>query len=139
MRGAEPSDASTDDDDFHPGVNFTRSFIVKSPAGRPRQDRHADGSLTPAPGSPFKAGGAGTGTGLASQGAVQVSPDGRFLLAVDAGSDQISVLRIRDDGTLKQITGGTVASGGSRPVSIAIHKDLVYVANAGDAASNYTG
>src|SRR4051812_6731876 len=28
-------------------------------------DRQADGSLTPTPGSPFRAGGAGTGTGLA--------------------------------------------------------------------------
>ena len=102
-------------------------------------DRHVNGTLTPAPGSPFKTGGAGTGTGLASQGAVQISPDGRFLLAVDAGSDQVSVLRIRDDGTLKQVTGGTVSSGGSQPVSIAIHGDLVYVANAGDDASNYTG
>ena len=34
-------------------------------------DRHADGSLTPLPGSPFPAGGAGTGAGLASEGAVQ--------------------------------------------------------------------
>jgi hypothetical protein len=102
-------------------------------------DRHADGSLTPAPGSPFKAGGAGTGTGLASQGAVQLSPDGRFVLAVDAGSNQISVLRVRDDGSLKQVSDGTVSSGGSRPVSIAVHGNLVYVANAGDAASSYTG
>jgi 6-phosphogluconolactonase len=102
-------------------------------------DRHADGTLTPTSGSPFRAGGEGTGTGLASQGAVQVSPDGRFVLAVDAGSNQVSVLRIRDDGTLKEVAGGTVSSGGSRPVSIAIHGDLVYVANAGDDASNYTG
>ena len=36
-------------------------------------DRHADGSLTPIPGSPFAAGGAGLGSGLASQGAIQVN------------------------------------------------------------------
>ena len=35
-------------------------------------DRHADGSLTPEAGSPFAAGGAGTGSGLASQGAIQM-------------------------------------------------------------------
>ena len=40
-------------------------------------DRHADGTLTQA-GSPFAAGGAGTGAGLASQGALQFSADGRF-------------------------------------------------------------
>jgi hypothetical protein len=46
-------------------------------------DRHADGSLTAVPGSPFVAGGAGTGSGLASQGALQFSADGRFVIAVD--------------------------------------------------------
>jgi len=60
--------------------------------------RHADGSVTPLPGSPFAAGGAGLGTGLASQGAIQATPDGRYLLAVDAGSNQISVLRVTADG-----------------------------------------
>jgi len=50
-------------------------------------DRHVDGSLTPIPGSPFPIGGAGSGAGLGSQGAIQASPDGRFLLAVDAGSN----------------------------------------------------
>ena len=39
-------------------------------------DRHLDGSLTPLAGSPFIAGGAGTGAGLASQGALQLSSDG---------------------------------------------------------------
>lgn len=63
-------------------------------------DRHANGTLTPHPGSPFAAGGAGTGTGLASQGAIQVASDGRFVLAVDAGSNQISVLRIEHGGGL---------------------------------------
>jgi len=102
-------------------------------------DRHANGTLTPQAGSPFAAGGAGTGAGLASQGALQISPDGRFLLAVDAGSDQISVLRIKPDGSLRLVPGGVTSSGGPLPVSIAIHRDLVYVANAGDGGSNYTG
>ena len=102
-------------------------------------DRHADGSLTPLPGSPFVAGGSGTGTGLASQGAIQVSSDGRYVLAVDAGSDQISVLGIRPDGTLALVPSGPVSSGGSAPVSVAEHNRLVYVANAGSANSNYAG
>src|SRR5258708_24235096 len=63
-------------------------------------DRHANGSLTPMPGSPFAAGGAGTGTIVGSQGALQISTDGRFLLAADAGSNEISVLRIRPNGSL---------------------------------------
>ncbi len=102
-------------------------------------DRHADGTLTPEAGSPFAAGGAGTGAGLASQGALQISADGRFLIATDAGSNQISVLRIKLDGSLKLMPHGVVSSGGVLPVSVAIHDDLVYVANAGNGGSNYTG
>src|SRR5439155_21683443 len=102
-------------------------------------DRHADGTLTPLPGSPFVAGGAGTGHGIGSQGALQLSADGRYLLAVDAGSNQISVLRIKPDGTLTLAEGSPTWSGGNEPVSLAVHDRLVYVANAGDGGSNYTG
>ena len=102
-------------------------------------DRHLDGSLTPLAGSPFTAGGAGTGAGLASQGAIQVSRDGRFLLAVDAGSNQVSVLRIGFDGNLQLVPNGVVSSDGPTPVSIAVHDNLVYVANAGAVGPNYTG
>ena len=100
-------------------------------------DRHADGSLTPVPGSPFAAGGAGTGSGLASEGAVQIADGGRFLLAVDAGSDQVSALRIEPDGSLR--LRSVVSSNGALPVSIAVHGSLVYVANAGPSDTNYTG
>src|SRR5919197_6167716 len=102
-------------------------------------DRHADGRLTPIPGSPFATGGVGTGATIASQGALQISDDGRYLLAVDAGSNEISVLRIEHNGAVRQIHGGTVLSGGLEPVSIAVHRRLVYVANGGDGGSNYTG
>jgi 6-phosphogluconolactonase len=102
-------------------------------------DRHADGSLTPMPGSPFAAGGAGTGKGIGSQGALQITSDGKYLLAVDAGSDQISVLRINKDGELNPVGGGPVPSGGVEPVSIAVHGSLVYVANAGNGGTNYSG
>jgi 6-phosphogluconolactonase len=101
--------------------------------------RHADGTLTPLSGSPFSIGGAGTGAGTGSQGALQQSADGRYLLAADAGSNQISVLRIKPDGRLTEAEGSPVWSGGNKPISIAVHDDLVYVANAGDGASNYTG
>src|SRR5436190_13136228 len=104
-------------------------------------DRHANGTLTPLRGSPFATGGAGTGTGIGSQGALQITSDGKYLLAVNAGSDQISVLRINSDGELAPVGGGPVSSGGIEPVSIAVHGDLVYVANDGDgtSGSNYTG
>lgn len=104
-------------------------------------DRHADGSLTPLPGSPFNAGGAGRGVVTPSQGALQSSSDGRYLLAVDAGSNQISVLSIEHDGTLRLVEDSPTASGGIEPVSIAVHGRLVYVANLGDSThdANYTG
>lgn len=102
-------------------------------------NRHAGGALTPMAGSPFPAGGAGAGSGLASQGALQVAAGGRLLLAVDPGSNQISVLRIRSGGALTLISDGVVSSHGIQPVSIAVHGSLVYVANAGNGGSNYTG
>jgi 6-phosphogluconolactonase len=102
-------------------------------------DRHADGSLTPVPGSPFAAGGAGTGAGLASQGALQFSANGRFLIAVDAGSNQVSVLRVHGDGSLRLVNKGVVSSGGTLPDSVAVSGNLVYVANSGAGDANYTG
>jgi 6-phosphogluconolactonase len=101
--------------------------------------RQSDGRLTPLSASPFNAGGAGTGSGLASQGAIQVTSDGRYVLAVDAGSNQVSVLRTKRDGDLQ--LADVVSSGGVNPVSVAEHDGLVYVANAGNGAggSNYTG
>ncbi len=102
-------------------------------------DRQPGGSLIPAAGSPFAVGGSGTGGGLAAQGALQLSSDGRYLLVADAGSNQISVLRIRPDGSLRPVSGSPVSSGGIRPVSIAVHDNLVYVANAGSGGSNYAG
>lgn len=66
-------------------------------------DRQSDGSLTELTGSPFRTGGPGTGAGVATQGALQRSSDGVFLLAVDPGSNQISVFRIRHDGSLKLV------------------------------------
>jgi hypothetical protein len=56
-------------------------------------DRHADGMLTPMSGSPFAAGGTGTGEVIGSQDALQITADGRYLLVVAAGSNGISVLR----------------------------------------------
>lgn len=103
-------------------------------------DRLGDGTLVPMRGSPFAAGGSGTGHSIGSQGALQVSSDGHFLLAVDAGSSQLSVLRIRPDGELSRV-GHPVSSGGIEPVSIAVYGELVYVANEGNGSTgaNYTG
>jgi 6-phosphogluconolactonase (cycloisomerase 2 family) len=104
-------------------------------------NRAADGSLTATPGSPFAAGGAGLGAGLGSEGAIQLADSDHYVLAADAGSNQISVLRVNNDGSLTPTPGSPFASGGWKPVSIAVHHNLVYVANDGNAtnSANYTG
>jgi 6-phosphogluconolactonase len=65
---------------------------------------------------------------LASQGALIMSAGNRFLFAVNAGSNQISVLRIKKK-TLTVVD--LVNSGGIRPISLALHDDLLYVLNEG--------
>ncbi|MFZ0173594.1 MAG: beta-propeller fold lactonase family protein [Acidimicrobiales bacterium] len=102
-------------------------------------DRRSNGTLTPIPGSPFPVGGAGTGHATASQGSLQLSGNGRYLLVVDAGSNQISVVRIMPDGSLRPVHSGPVSSNGGNPVSIAVYNRLVYVANADPVSPNYTG
>src|SRR3989442_1754208 len=53
-------------------------------------ERAGDGTLRPA--GSFGTRGLGTGGGLGSQGALVSSNDGRWLYAVNAGSNEISVL-----------------------------------------------
>ena len=110
---------------------------VNTVAGiRPARGRHADTARRLAVRGRRRRHGAGIG----SQGALQLSADGRYLLAVDAGSNQISVLRIKPHGTTaagrRQPPSRPTAI---EPVSIAVHAGLVYVANAGAAEPNYTG
>ena len=47
------------------------------------------------------------------------------------------MLRIRPDGSLR--LADLEPSNGSAPISIAVHRDLVYVANIGAGGSNYSG
>jgi 6-phosphogluconolactonase (cycloisomerase 2 family) len=64
---------------------------------------------------------------LASQGSLGYDPVHGLLIAVNAGSDTISVFGAqRDSLSLRQVLG----SGGAFPVSVAIRGDLVYVLNA---------
>lgn len=90
--------------------------------------RLSDGSLVPAGTVPT--GGLGTGGGLASQGAVAVTSDGRTVLAVNPGSNTVSALAVRPDG-LRLL--GSAPSGGVRPVSVTVRKNLVYVLNKNNA------
>jgi 6-phosphogluconolactonase (cycloisomerase 2 family) len=92
-------------------------------------ERAADGSLTAA--GTVLTGGNGSGDGLGSQGALAL--DGRRLLAVNAGSNTISLLRVDASGDVS--LRDTAPSGGVRPISVAVHGPFVYVLNNGDATS----
>jgi 6-phosphogluconolactonase (cycloisomerase 2 family) len=98
--------------------------------------RAADGTLTLVRG--YATGGLGgvlTGSvvdHLASQGSLTYDAAHSLLYAVNAGSNTVSVFAV--DGlhlTLRQ----TIPSGGTFPVSIAVHGDVVYVLNAESGGS----
>ncbi len=87
-----------------------------------------DGSLMPVPGSPFPTGGKGLAGGdIDEQGAIRIH--GNLVLAVNPGSDSVAVLRKGSDGRLMPVAGSPFPSGGSAPLSLTVHGDLVYVAN----------
>ncbi len=88
-------------------------------------ERDANGALTLT--GMFSTQGLGTGSHLASQGAVVLTDNDHWLLVVDAGSNQISVFKVGSTLTLTD----KVCSDGTMPVSITIHDDIVYVLNAG--------
>jgi 6-phosphogluconolactonase len=92
-------------------------------------DRANDGSLT-AEGT-VPTGGAGTGAGLGSQGALVLDDD--RLVTVNAGSNTISLLQVGHRGRVRLTD--VDPSGGARPISVTVHGKLVYVLNAGDATT----
>jgi len=89
-------------------------------------NRSADGTLTAA--GTIATGGTGTGAGLGSQGAVALSDDGRRLFAVNAGSNDVSVF---DVGPAGLSLASRTASGGTLPISLTVHGNVLYVLNAG--------
>ncbi len=85
--------------------------------------------------SPYPTGGMGSGAGLGSQGALVLQPESKLLFAVNAGSNEVSVLKVKS-GTLQLLD--VVSSGGVMPISLTVYKNLLYVLNAG-ANGNITG
>jgi len=91
-----------------------------------RFPRSADGQLG-AP-VPYATGGLGTGAGLGNQGGIAFAREGRLVYVVNAGSDEISGFAENGSGLTLV---GTWPSSGDLPVSIAIHRGLLYVLNDG--------
>ena len=123
---------------FNAGAVYVLTNQVENAVAVFRLNSH--GTLSPA--GEFPTGGAGDpvpqGTDpatdpLASQGALIRS--NQFLFAVNAGSNQVSVLSI---GANALTPVDLVDSGGIRPISLTLHENLLYVLNEG-GTPNITG
>lgn len=127
---AVTADEDNDDDDHaQTGAVYSLSNATSGNAVLVFR-RAANGSLTPTASVPT--GGLGAGRGLGNQNAVLLSDDRRWLFAVNAGSNDISVFAVRHAGlTLVD----RVASGGTQPVSVTFDHGLLYVLNAGDTGN----
>ena len=88
--------------------------------------RGADGKLIYL--ASYPTGGNGTGGGLGNQGAVILTDEKEDLIAVNAGSNTISLFKVSGNGLQLK---STINSGGIKPISITQHEDLVFVLNAG--------
>jgi 6-phosphogluconolactonase (cycloisomerase 2 family) len=95
-----------------------------------RVGEYSTGGLGSGPGPlPVAFGGPGPGPlPLESQDSLISAHEGHYLLAVNAGSNDISVMAVRRDGLVVTDRG---SSGGIYPVSIAYREGLVYVINLG--------
>lgn len=110
--------------------------------------RSADGTLTRVGEAPT--GGRGSGPGelppgfgdgpgpnpLDSQDGLVLTDDGAFLLAVNSRSNDVSVFAVHND-ELRLVD--RVSSNGNFPVSIAHHKNLIYVLNEGESPDEFFG
>ena len=125
---------------FHAGAVYVLTNQVNNEVSV--FQRSHDGTLTFA--ASFTTGGAGDPVPippdpptdpLASQGALAIGRGNQLLFAVNAGSNQISVLKIRKD---ELVLVDIVDSGGIRPISLTFHEGLLYVLNEG-GTPNITG
>ena len=83
-------------------------------------------------GDPFTGGAVPATDPLASQGALAFGLGGRFVFAVNAGSDEISAFAI---GNTRLTLVDRVPSGGTRPISLTTRGNLLYVLNEGGTPS----
>ena len=95
--------------------------------------RNEDGGIWPAASAAFPTHGRGTGSGLGSQGALAIDDANRFLFAVNAGSNSISVFKITDNG-LQLVE--VAPSNGKNPISLTVKHNTLYVLNNGGAVSD---
>lgn len=93
-------------------------------------DRDAQGRLTFT--GAYPTGGLGNGSGLGSQNALVQSHNGQRLLAVNAGSNDVSVFAVSPMGL---VLTDVEPSLGPSPTSVSLRESKVYVLNAGEPNS----
>jgi 6-phosphogluconolactonase (cycloisomerase 2 family) len=72
---------------------------------------------------------------LASQGSVQLTPDKRSLVVVNAGDNTVTSFRLDRDGIPTKVS--VLSSGGLQPNAVAAGNSLVYVSNVGAASNSF--
>ena len=154
---ASVSPGDTSEQGRHPGAAPSNVLYITTNDPTPGGNavlafrRGVDGGLRPL--GRFPMGGTGVGNPnfrlgtLDSDQSLIVSPDRRFLFAVNSGSDSIAVFHIHSDGTLAAVGGSPFPSGGHFPASLGLRGDFLYVAHKNEApgedpadfpAPNYT-
>ena len=129
------SPVATADDTPPHGVVYVQSNVASAPGNQILgYRRDASGNLTPLPGSPYSAGGAGISPSFMlgpydSDQEVIANPSWTRLYATNGGSNSIAVFRFKGDGSLVPVAGSPFPSGGSDPVSLAISGDNLVVVN----------
>lgn len=138
LASAGPASAATVPHGFSGGAGRVVLVQTNNTAGNQVvvYDRAGDGTLSQA--GAYATGGLGGQTAgsaadhLSSQGSLGYDQRDGLVLAVNAGSSTVSVFGIRGDRLrLHQVIG----SGGTFPVSVAVHGHLVYVLNAENGGS----
>ena len=130
-----PSEARPDDETPPPGVVYVESNVAAAPGNQILgYRRDALGRLTPLPGSPYSAGGAGISPTFNlgpydSDSEIITNEDRTRLFATNGGSDSIAVFRFRENGALVPIAGSPFPSGGSNPVGLTLSGDKLVVVN----------
>jgi hypothetical protein len=134
-------------------MSATNTFVyVESNNPNPGQnavlaykENTATGALTALPNGRFLTGGTGyrnAGPQLGpddSDKEIISTPDGKYLFAVNQGSDSVAEFQINNDGSLQLVSSAPFNSGGTEPVSLSFSNDQLYVLNRGNSAEGTKG
>jgi hypothetical protein len=103
------------------------------------------GALTALPNGRFLTGGTGyrnAGPQLGpddSDKEVISTPDGKYLFAVNQGSNTVAEFLIKNNGNLQLASDAPFSSGGTEPVSLSFSNDQLHVLNRGNSAEGTAG